>query len=112
MSNEYLLLIILGMFIVTYPVRFIPMVFFNRIGLPSIFKTWLSYMPVAIFAALLTQIFYNQSTGQFEIDKQFALLTSCLATIVLTYKTKSIGWGLGFGFGFYLLVTYLALNVF
>ena len=107
MTNEdQLLIVIFGMFAVTYPVRLIPLVLFNRIDVPPIFKTWLSYVPVSIFAALLTQIIAGNSKGSFDLYKELPLLISCIGTILITAKTRSIAWGMGLGFILFIILTY------
>lgn len=105
MTETQLFLIILGMFAVTFPVRFIPLVCFNRSRVPRVVKVWLGYVPLAIFAALLTQILVGGEIENFLFQKNLPLLISCLATILITVKTRSIGWGMGLGFAIFLALT-------
>lgn len=106
-SAVYIILIIFGMFLVTYPVRFVPFISCNHVKIPATFKIWLSYVPVAIFAALLTQIFIGTGEIGMAIYKQLPLFVSCVASIFITIKTKHIGWGMGLGFCLYILIVAL-----
>jgi len=47
------LLIILGMALVTYVPRALPMTVLSRASLPGWFRRWLGFVPVAVLAALL-----------------------------------------------------------
>ena len=107
MNNTYLLIIIFGMFLVTYPVRFVPLLFSNRVKMPQIIKVWLGYVPTAIFAGLIVQVFYDKQQMVFNVTENIPLILSCLGAILITVRTKSIGWGLGLGFALFVTVTIL-----
>jgi branched-subunit amino acid transport protein len=47
------LLIIIGMGLVTYLPRMLPLVILSRIKLPAVFINWLKYIPAAVLSALL-----------------------------------------------------------
>lgn len=98
MTNEQIIMIIFGMFAVTFPVRFIPLISTNRIQIPKIVKIWLGYVPLALFAGLLTQIVVGGSIESFELTARLPLILSIIFTIGVTIKTKSIGWGMSVGF--------------
>lgn len=104
MSTADLLLIIFGMFAVTFPVRFIPLVACNRLKVPRFLKIWLGYVPVTIFSALLVQIFYRPGKATDQYFTEWPLFASCLVSLIVTMKTKSIGWGIGSGFALFLVL--------
>jgi branched-subunit amino acid transport protein len=52
-SNEQIILAILLMALVTYLPRFLPLLLLSRRKLNPMFRIWLSYVPVAVLAALL-----------------------------------------------------------
>lgn len=97
---------ILAMFLATYSVRFLSLLCFNRLQIPSAMKTWLSFVPIAIFASLVAQILF-EPVGKTDWNAKWPLLLSCLATAGVTWKTKSLGWGIGLGFSFFLGLTLL-----
>ncbi len=103
MSTGTILLIIFAMFAVSFPVRFIPLVYFNRIQVPRMVRTWLSFVPVAIFAALLTQIIFGEYKESTLLVDNLPLWIGILGALLATVKTRSIGWGMGLGFIVYLV---------
>ena len=52
-SNQQIILAIMLMALVTFLPRFLPLLFLSRRKLNPMFKVWLSYIPVAVLAALL-----------------------------------------------------------
>ena len=50
---ERLTLVILGCAVVTFLPRFLPMYILTRLKIPKIVVAWLSYIPVAVLAALV-----------------------------------------------------------
>ena len=101
MSETHLLVVLLCMFAATFPVRYFPMVIFNRIDAPAIVKMWFGYVPIAIFSTLIiTTLFGQDETDAAKLD--IPLVISCLATFIFTLKTKSLGWAMILGFGIYL----------
>jgi len=107
MSDAQLLTIIFGMFAVTFPLRFVPLVACNRMRIPRVLKIWLGYVPIAIFAALLTQIFYRPGKSVDQFIAEWPLIAGCIVSLIVTMKTKSVGWGVGLGFGLFLLLAFL-----
>jgi branched-subunit amino acid transport protein len=51
--EETIVLTILGMMLVTYIPRLLPVWALSTRTLPPLIKTWLSYVPVAVLAAML-----------------------------------------------------------
>ncbi|MBI3016679.1 MAG: AzlD domain-containing protein [Deltaproteobacteria bacterium] len=97
--------LILGMFVVTFPVRFIPLFIFNRIAIPQWAKIWLSYVPLALFSAFVTQI-YAEPINAFHFWDKIPLIISGITTLGVTVKTKSLGWGMSLGFFVFVIAVY------
>ena len=53
MNTERLVLIFLGMFLVTYLPRLLPLFALSQVRLPDRLMSWLSYLPAAILSALI-----------------------------------------------------------
>lgn len=53
MNNERLILIFLGMGLVTYLPRLLPLFALSQVRLPERLLAWLSYLPAAILSALI-----------------------------------------------------------
>lgn len=106
-DSTKLILLIFGMFAVTYPARLIPFAFSNRMQLPNVIKIWLGYVPVSVFAALLTQVFAGAAQTPAKMFDQLPLFVSCIASTLIAARSRSIGWGMGAGFGLFVLLTLL-----
>ncbi len=53
MSNDYLWLLVIGMGVVTYVPRMLPMVFLKNLNLPPSMKRFLQFIPYAVLASLI-----------------------------------------------------------
>jgi branched-subunit amino acid transport protein len=79
-------LVILGTGIVTLIPRVVPLLFLSRIKLPEWFLSWLSFVPVTVMTALLTQnlLFDNGQlspmTNKFEL---LAIIPTFLVALLL-----------------------------
>lgn len=105
MSHEILILI-LGMGIVTFFPRFIPMAFLARRALPERVKKGLDYFPISILSAIVFPILFFNGEGRMDIQPQYLL--SAVPVFLFAWKVKSLWgsvmlgmavyWGLGFLF--------------
>jgi len=99
-----ILLLILGMGIVTFIPRFLPMVFLTRRVIPERVKMGLGYIPIAILSAIVFPILFFNEGGKVEIQPHYLL--SAIPVFIFAWKVKSlwlsvilgmaIYWGLGF----------------
>lgn len=102
MTFAYIWISIILMAIVTYIPRMLPLILLSKYKLPEWFKTWLTFVPTAIFGALVfPDVFLNQGT----LDISFNNLSfwSTLFIVPLALKTKSLALTLVSGaavFGF------------
>lgn len=102
LDTPHIIVLILGMFLVTYPSRLLPVLVFNRRKPPIWAEQWLRRVPLAIFSALLVQI-VAQDTSTLHTPP-WSLLVSIVITLLLTVKTRSFGWGIGLGFPIYIVL--------
>ena len=65
--------LILGMGLVTFVPRFLPMAFLARWKIPEKVKIGLEYMPITILSALVFPVFFFDGRGTFEIQPQSLL---------------------------------------
>jgi len=82
MDNTYL--VILGMALVTYLPRAIPLVFFNNLKIPALLQRFLKYVPFAILGALIFPGIFS-STGQI-----LPSILGCLAAFSLAWLEINI----------------------
>ena len=83
------LVLILGMGLVTFLPRFIPMVFLSRWVFPEKARIGLSYLPVAILSAIVFPTFFSNG-NQVEIQPHYLL--AALPVFLFAWKVKSL-WG-------------------
>jgi branched-subunit amino acid transport protein len=105
MKQENLLLI-LGMAVVTFIPRFIPMAFLSRRAIPENIKAGLEYIPVGILSAIVFPLIFFDGPGAFAVQPR--LLLSAIPVSVFGWKVRSLWgsvmlgmvvyWGLGFVF--------------
>lgn len=94
MNTKYLILTILYMALATFATRFLPLLWVNKKSIHPYLKIWLSYIPMTIFSALLSATLFTE-VKSFGLSNQVILmLFACLIAAILTFKTKSVGWGM------------------
>lgn len=99
-----ILILILGMAIVTFLPRFLPMALFSRRSLPERIKKGLEYFPISILSAIVFPILFFNGEGRIEIQPHYLL--SAIPVSLFAWKVKSLWgsvilgmavyWGLGF----------------
>jgi branched-subunit amino acid transport protein len=90
MSHEEFLLCILGMGVVTYLPRWLPLAFLTDRDIPEIMKKWLSLIPACILSALVAQaVFIDPFTGSVQIFQRSFF--AAIPTLAFAMKTRSLG---------------------
>ena len=83
-------ILIVGMAIVTYVPRMIPLLIFSKINLPPWLESWLKYIPVGIFSALVfPDIFIRNQMFSMTINN--IELISSILVFAIAFKTRSLG---------------------
>ena len=99
MTAKYVLLI-LGMGMVTYIPRLIPIIFLSQRELPQWLVDWLDYIPAAILSALIfPAILTSGEPRVFDITRPELLIA--IPTFVVAFKTKSLAGTVIFGMFLY-----------
>ena len=100
------LYLILGMGIVTFLPRFLPMAFLTRWVLPERVKKGLDYIPISVLSAIVFPMLFFNEGGNIEIQPQHLLAS--IPVFIFAWKTKSlwlsvvIGMFVYLGLGFFL----------
>ena len=96
----------LGMGIVTYVPRALPLMYLAHKKLPPWLIDWLSLIPVAILSALLApSLLANTSTRSLQLGKPELLVA--LPTLLFAIKTRSLGGTVLIGMLLYWLAGYI-----
>nr|WP_315529921.1 AzlD domain-containing protein [Carnobacterium maltaromaticum] len=91
------LYLILGMAVVTYLPRMLPMLLLNNREIPEKIVRWMSFIPVSIFAALIfSDIFFWENKFSINPLENLKLIPAILVFFI-AYKTKNIMWSIVFG---------------
>ena len=99
-----ILILILGMGLVTFIPRFLPIAFLTRWVIPERVKMGLGYIPIAILSAIVFPILFFNEGG--KVDFQLHYLLSAIPVFIFAWKVKNLWgsvllgmlvfWGLGF----------------
>ncbi len=99
-----MLAMIVGMAVVTFLPRFLPMAFLTRWVIPERVKMGLGYIPIAILSAIVFPILFFNEGGKMEIQPRYLL--SAVPVFIFSWKVRSLWasvilgmfvyWGLGF----------------
>jgi branched-subunit amino acid transport protein len=88
MKADYLLLV-LGMGIVTYLPRWLPLAFLSRRRLPEGLRQWLDFIPAAVLGALILPVLVTAGEPRQLTFLQPALWVS-LPTALFAWRTRSL----------------------
>jgi len=81
---------ILGMGMVTYVPRWLPLIFLSRQQLPQWLVDWLDFIPVAILSALLAPLLLTSGADP-HLDFGRAELLAAVPTFAVAFWTRSLG---------------------
>jgi len=89
MDQETIFLTIMGMGLVTYLPRLMPVWVLSSRNLPEVVVDWLRYVPPAVLAALLLPTLLLKETS-LEITTDNLFLIAAIPTIFVAWKTRSL----------------------
>ena len=89
MEQGLILGTIVGMALVTYTPRLLPVIFLSSKRFPRFLETWLSHVPAAVLAALVAPtLFLDQ--GQVNLAPSNIFLWAAIPTALIAWKTKNL----------------------
>lgn len=104
--NEALL--ILGMFIITFGIRFIMFAFAGKLSFPNWLAKSLKFVPPAVLTAIIIPAVIMPS-GVIDISLSNNYLIAALFAFVIALVTKNLLKTIGLGMSFFLVLQYLYL---
>lgn len=105
-STEFYLLLIAGLFAVTFPARWAPLALFTRLQIPATVKDWLNDIPTTIFAAILLQTLWSAAHVG-SAAAQAPLWYGTGTAFLVGLRTKSLLYGTLGGAGGFLLMRWV-----
>ena len=96
LSDMKIWVLIIGMGIVTYVPRMMPLLLFSQKKLPSWLESWLRYIPVGIFSALVFPAIFIKNQ-MFAVSINNIELISSIIVFAIAFKTRSLGLSVIFG---------------
>ena len=105
-SSDYLMLVI-GMGLVTYLPRLVPLALLSRRELPRWLTDWLDLVPVAILSALVAPILFTSGNPR-TLDFSRPDLLVALPTLLFALKTRSLAGTVVVGMALYWLVGFIS----
>jgi branched-subunit amino acid transport protein len=105
--RESTLVLTLGMALVTFLPRFLPMAFLSRWILPEKLKAGLNYFPVAILSAIVFPTFFTDGN---QVEIQFQYLLAALPVFIFAWKVKSLWGSVVLGMAVYWLLGFVLLS--
>lgn len=91
------ILLIIGMAVVTFLPRFLPLLLLSKKEVSPSLSRWMSFIPVSIFAALVaSDIFFWEGVINVNPVHNIKLLPSII-TLLIALKTKSLLWSMTTG---------------
>jgi branched-subunit amino acid transport protein len=89
MGYDKYLICVLGMGLVTYLPRWLPLALLPQRDIPQTLKEWLGFIPATILSALVAPDIFLNSIGDFHILQ--ARFLAAIPTIIFALKTRSLG---------------------
>jgi branched-subunit amino acid transport protein len=90
--------IIIGIGLITFAIRFVPIALLSRLELPIWLKRALTYVPPAVMTAIITpSLFFPGGTPTIALDAP-RLVAATLAAVV-AWRTQSVLWTVILGMG-------------
>lgn len=89
MDQTLIFLTLLGMGLVTYLPRLLPIWLLSTRSLPRPVITWLRYVPASVLAALLFPALFT-AEGRLNLRADNLALLAALPTLLVAWKTRSL----------------------
>lgn len=106
METVNFIIMVVGMVIVTFIPRVLPLALLGNKELPEKVVLWLSFIPAAVLAALLAPSILLKD-GSLYLSLENTALIAFFPTLLVAYKTKNIFYTVSGGLIFYLLASVL-----
>jgi branched-subunit amino acid transport protein len=106
LSNLNIYLLIIGIAILTYIPRSLPIIYLSKKELPEWLKDWMKFIPSGIFAALILPDIIIQD-GSLNLGFTNIKLIASILVLIIAIKKKSLGLSIAVGVSAITLLTFI-----
>ncbi len=89
MDQRTIFLIIIGMMVVTYLPRVLPVWYLSSKSLPPLLTSWLRFIPISVMAAMVLPSLVIQDQ-QINVGLDNVFLLAAFPTLLVAWRTKSL----------------------
>ena len=108
LNTSEIWIIIIGMAVINYSYRLIPLITLSRVKINPFFKRWLSFIPVSVMASIvLSEIFIKDE--KLLSPMSIPYLVAAIPTGFVFFKTRSYVTSIIFGIGVFILFNKLQI---
>jgi branched-subunit amino acid transport protein len=108
MERDLIFWTIVGMALVTYIPRLLPVIFLSSKRLPRFLETWLSYIPAAVLAALVAPTLLVDQE-RINLASSNVFLWAAIPTALVAWKTRNLFLSVIFGMAIVAFVRFILL---
>ncbi len=83
-------LLIAGMFVATYSIRYLPFAYAHKISFPVWLQQALSYVPVAALVAIIAPVVLFHGTDNMDLSLQNAHLVAAVVAFAISLLSRSM----------------------
>ena len=105
LSNLNIYLLIIGIAILTYIPRSLPIIYLSKKDLPQWLKDWMKFIPSGIFAALILPDILIQD-GSLNVGFTNIKLIASILVLIIAIKKKSLGLSIAVGVSAITILTF------
>lgn len=87
--DQRIVFIIIGMAVVTYLPRLIPLIALSNMKMPKLIEKWLNYIPVSVFSALIFPAILIQN-GKLSLSLSNSQIWASLICLIIILKSKNL----------------------
>lgn len=105
MNETYL---IIGMFVITFGLRFVMFAFAGKMGFPNRLEMALKFVPPTVLTAIIIpSVVMPQGFIDFSLYNHY--LMAAISSVIIALVTKSLLKTIGLGMFFFLILKYLSI---
>lgn len=111
LSNFNIYILIIGLAILTYIPRSLPIIYLSKKDIPKWLKDWMKFIPSGVFAALILPNILIQD-GSLNIGFTNIKLVASILVLIISFKKKSLGLSIVVGVTAITILNFILNNLY